>query len=133
MVGTWIPPLFYADDIVLISDSSEGMEHHLDALHRFAHDSGLSIDLGKTKVMVFNTTPQWIRRLTLAFTYSHETVEHTNAYTYLEVIFTRPIFSLRRATKIRLIKAYAALGGLERCVHRFSFKSLGQSSSFFIL
>ena len=42
---------------VLISDSPEGMQHHLNGLHRFAEDSGLSINLGKTKVMVFNTTP----------------------------------------------------------------------------
>ena len=55
--GTWIPLLLYADDIVLVSDSPEGMQRHLDALQRFAQDSGLSVNLGKTKVMVFNTTP----------------------------------------------------------------------------
>jgi len=102
LAGTWIPLLLYVDDIVLISDSPEGMQHHLDALHRFAHDSGLSVNLGKTKVMVFNTTPQWIRRSTPAFTYGHETVEYTDAYTYLGAIFTGPIFSLRRAVETRL-------------------------------
>ena len=56
MARTWIPLLLYADDIVLISDSPEGMQRHLDALHTFATDSGLSVNLGKTKVMVFNTT-----------------------------------------------------------------------------
>ena len=58
LVRTWIPLLLYADDIVLISDSPEGMQRHLNALHSFAEDSGLSVNLGKTKVMVFNTTPQ---------------------------------------------------------------------------
>ncbi|WP_176691521.1 reverse transcriptase domain-containing protein [Enterobacter cloacae complex sp. GF14B] len=62
LAGTWIPLLLYADDIVLISDSPKGMQQHLDALHSFAKDSGLSVNLGKTKVMVFNTTPQWVRR-----------------------------------------------------------------------
>ena len=57
LAGTWISLLLYADDIVLISDSPEGMQRHLDALHTFASDSGLSVNLGKTKVMVFNTTP----------------------------------------------------------------------------
>ena len=58
LAGTWIPLLIYANDIVLMSDSSEEMQRHLEALHRFTHDSGLSINLGRTKVMVFNTTPQ---------------------------------------------------------------------------
>ena len=57
LAGTWIPLLLYADHIVLISDSPEGMQRHWDTLHTFASDSGLSVNLGKTKVMVFNTTP----------------------------------------------------------------------------
>ncbi|MCO5582853.1 hypothetical protein L7F22_036754 [Adiantum nelumboides] len=81
------PLLLYADDIVLISDFREGIQHHLDALHRFAHDSGLSNNLGKTKVMVFNTTPQCIKGSAPTFTYNHETMEYTNAYTYLGVVF----------------------------------------------
>ncbi|MCO5546778.1 hypothetical protein L7F22_000214 [Adiantum nelumboides] len=40
LAGTWIPLLLYADDIVLISDSPEGMQRDLDALHSFAEDSG---------------------------------------------------------------------------------------------
>lgn len=51
LAGTWIPLLLYADDIVLSSDSPEGMQRHLDALCSFAEDSGLSMNLGKTKVM----------------------------------------------------------------------------------
>ena len=86
-----IPLLLYADDIVLIADSPEGLQCHLDALHAFAHDSGLSVNLGKTKVMVFNTTPQWIRRSAPTFSYGQETVEYTDAYTYLGVVFSGPI------------------------------------------
>ena len=62
LARTWIPLLLYADDIVLIAESPDGMQKQLDALHRFVEDSGLSVNLGKTKVMVFNTTPQWVRR-----------------------------------------------------------------------
>ncbi|MCO5584362.1 hypothetical protein L7F22_038288 [Adiantum nelumboides] len=55
LVGTWIPLLLSADDIVLISDLPEYMQQHLDALHSFAKDSGLSANLGKTKVMLLNS------------------------------------------------------------------------------
>ena len=114
----------YADDIVLILDSSKGMQRHLDALHSFAVDSGLFVNLGKTKVMVFNTTPQWVRRSAPTFCYGEESVEYTNAYTYLRTVFSGPVFSLRRAAETRLTRAYAALGRLERmCVHRFSSKN----------
>ena len=46
LAGTWISLLLYADDIVLIADFPLGMQGHLDALHRFAQDSGLSVNLG---------------------------------------------------------------------------------------
>ena len=69
LAGTWIPLLLYVDDIALISESPEGMQRQLDALHSFAKDSGLCVNLGKTKVMVFNTTPQWIKRLAPKFMY----------------------------------------------------------------
>ena len=45
--------LQYADDIVLISESPEGLQRHLKA---FCTNKGVSINMDKTKVMVFNTT-----------------------------------------------------------------------------
>ena len=122
LAGTWIPLLLYADDIVLISDSPEGMQRHLDALHSFAEDSGLSMNLGKTKVMVFNTTPQWMRRSAPIFTYGQDIVEYTDAYTYPGVVFTGPRFTLRRAAETRLSRAYAALGGMERMCSQVQFQ-----------
>ncbi|MCO5588489.1 hypothetical protein L7F22_042446 [Adiantum nelumboides] len=46
LAGTWIPLLLYDDDIVLRSESPEGMQRQLDALHNFAEDTGLSVNLG---------------------------------------------------------------------------------------
>ena len=86
----------------------------MDALHTFASDSSLSVNLGKTKVMVFNTTPQWVRRSIPTFAYGQEIVEYTDAYTYLGVVFSGLVLSLRRAAETRLRRAYAALGRMER-------------------
>ena len=44
LAGTWIPLLLYADDIVLIAESPEGMQKQLDVVHKFAEDSGLSVN-----------------------------------------------------------------------------------------
>ena len=56
LVGVLIPLLLYADDVVLIVDSLEGLQRHLDALQAFCEDRDLTVNLGKTKVMVFNAT-----------------------------------------------------------------------------
>ena len=63
LVGVTIPILLYADDIVLISDSPEGLQRHLNALKLFCTDKDFSINLNKTKVMVFNTTQAWVTRV----------------------------------------------------------------------
>ena len=79
LAGTRIPLLLYAHDVVLISHSPEGMQRHLDTLQTFALDSGMCVNLDKTKVMVFNTTSQWVRRSAPTFTYGGKIVEFTNA------------------------------------------------------
>ena len=95
--------LLYADDIVLIAESPDGMQKQLDALHKFAEDSGLSVSLGKTKVVVFNTTPQWVRRSAPKFAYGQDIVEYTDTYTYLGVVFTGPKFTLKKAADIQSV------------------------------
>ena len=55
-----IPLLLYTDDIVLISDSAEGLQRHLDALQEFCLQRDLTVNLGKTKVMVFNASQSWL-------------------------------------------------------------------------
>ena len=94
----------------------------MDTLHTFASDSGLAVNLGKTKTMVFNTTPQWVRRSAPTFAYGQEMVEYTDAYSYLGVVFSDPRFSLRRAVETRLTRAYAALGRMERMCSQVQFQ-----------
>ena len=55
LAGIAIRILLYADDIVLISDTLEGLQRHLNALKLFCTDKGLSINVTRS-VMVFNTT-----------------------------------------------------------------------------
>ena len=85
--------LLYVDDVVLISDSPEGLQRHLNALKLFCTDKGLSINMDKTKVMVFNTTQAWVTRSEPEFCLGEEKVEYTRSYTYLGVTFAGPRFS----------------------------------------
>lgn len=118
LAGTLIPILLYADDIVLIADSPEDLQRHLDALQSFCRDRDLTVNLGKTKVMVFNTTQAWVTRAEHQFTLRGEVVECVRSYVYLGVTFKGPQFSMREAADARLTRGFAALGALERqCAH----------------
>ena len=50
-MGIAIQILLYADDIMLISDSPEGLQRHLNAFKLFCTDKGFLINMDKTKVM----------------------------------------------------------------------------------
>jgi hypothetical protein len=46
--------MLFVDDVVLIASSPEGLQRQLDALALFCNLQQLTINLGKTKVMIFN-------------------------------------------------------------------------------
>ncbi|XP_064867703.1 serine incorporator 5 isoform X2 [Oncorhynchus nerka] len=44
--------LRFADDLVLLSSTKEGLQQHLDLLHRFCQTWALTVNLSQTKIMV---------------------------------------------------------------------------------
>ena len=46
--------LMYADDIVLLSTTSSGLQEKLNNLHKFCEDWCLEVNVTKTKVLIFN-------------------------------------------------------------------------------
>ena len=72
LVDIAIQILLYADDIVLISNSPEGLQRHLNALKLFCTDKGLLINM---QVMVFNTTQAWVTTSESEFFLGEEKVE----------------------------------------------------------
>ena len=54
--GRWVPSLVYADDVVLLSWTSAGLQSILDGMHSFCQALGLTISPSKTEVVVFNGT-----------------------------------------------------------------------------
>ncbi|RYE04530.1 MAG: reverse transcriptase family protein [Rickettsiaceae bacterium] len=52
--GRWVSSLVYADDVVLLSWSSAGLQALLDGMHGFCHGLGLTVSPSKTEVVVFN-------------------------------------------------------------------------------
>ncbi|MCO5562022.1 hypothetical protein L7F22_015648 [Adiantum nelumboides] len=112
--GTTVHILLYADDIMLVAESAEGLQRHLSALDDFCLQRGLSLNLGKTKVLIFHTSAQ-VRRQS-AFIAGGGSIEIIGSYVYLGVTFTAAsgVFSMAQAARDRLTRGYSALALMER-------------------
>ena len=71
--------LLFPDDLVLLSPTKEGLQQHLDLMHRLCQTWALTVNLSKTKIMVFQ------KRQDHKYKFHIDTValEHTKYYTYL--------------------------------------------------
>lgn len=74
--------LFYADDVVLISTSSEGLQNCINALREFSEKWKLEINLDKTKVLTFNNKGKETQN---KYKYGSELIQPTDKYTYLGI------------------------------------------------
>ena len=78
--------LLFADDVILLSNTIEGLQNRLDSLKREADRLYLMVNLEKANVMVFRmggylaAQEKWL--------YGNTLVKVTNAYKYLGMIFT---------------------------------------------
>jgi len=99
--GFMVALMLYADDIV---DSQEGLQRHMDALGEFYIERGLTVNLGKTKVMIFHTSRRVMQYTVITFKDSQ--VEVTSSYVYLGITFTSTCacFSMRQASQDRLTR-----------------------------
>lgn len=77
--------LMYADDIVLLSSSLEGLQSRLDTLHKFCENLCLDVNISKTKILVFNK-PGRLLKDTLCF--NQQPLENIQHYRYLGVFFS---------------------------------------------
>ena len=50
---TEIKCLFYADDLVILSPTKEGLQQNLDLLHQYCQNWALTVNMKKTKMITF--------------------------------------------------------------------------------
>ena len=77
--------LIWADDLLILSKTEEGLQNMLNSLNKFATDNGLKANMDKTKVMIFNKTG---RHLHKRFTLGEKLVSTTREYKYLGFALT---------------------------------------------
>ena len=98
--------LLYADDLVLMSESSKGLQNALDRLHNYCVKWKLSVNMDKSNVMIFNKSGHTLNRF--KFNYGNVDIKITNEYCYLGIVFV-PSGSFTKAMirlKDKALKAY---------------------------
>jgi hypothetical protein len=76
--------LMYADDIVLMSKSDHGLQKALNIVHSYFYNWRLSLNLQKTKIMVFNKKKIFDKK----FYFGYELITESDSYNYLGISFT---------------------------------------------
>ncbi len=80
-----IPCLLYADDLVILSTSKEGLQNSLNCLYNYGKQWALDINTQKTKVIIFNNGGKLLKH---NFTYNSNLLECVKEYSYLGMIFS---------------------------------------------
>ena len=78
--GEKIPCLLYADDLVLFSDTKNGLQQKLDILNNYCTEWCIEVNVKKTKVIIFNKTGGLMND---RFNIRTDTIECVKQYKYL--------------------------------------------------
>lgn len=78
--GMSLSHFLYADDLVIISHSEEGLQKSLDNLHSYSTRKDLYISIEKSKTMIFNPAGKFIMKY---FKINDKVLEPVNTFCYL--------------------------------------------------
>ena len=123
LIDQIISHLLWADDLILLALDPITLQHQLDVLMNFCNEWGVEINVGKTKLIRFNSKfdlgPQQV------FKIGNRHLEEVESYCYLGIeIHKSGTFTLARSELKK--KALRALYGLKSTVNKskLSFRSL---------
>ena len=111
--------LMYADDVVILGESEEGLKRILDVLNQWCNENELFINPEKSKVVQFR--PKSMSRSSKAFKIGDKLISSVSNYMYLGLMLTEHLdynvmaknvsMSANRALGL-VISKYKAFGGL---------------------
>jgi hypothetical protein len=97
--------LMYADDLVIMSQSALGLQNSLDKLNEYCQKWKLSVNIDKTKVMIFNKSGRLLTKF--SFKFGKHNIQLCGEYSYLGIVFT-PSGSFTKAINFLYDKACKA-------------------------
>ena len=78
--------LFFADDLIFLFNTKEGLQNSIDCVSEYCIKSKLTVNLDKTKALIFSNKK--IYTAELCFYYNHSIVNLEHKYKDLGIIFT---------------------------------------------
>ena len=78
-----VPCLFWANDLVLILESKEGLQQHLNVSEKYCKDWKLIVNTDKTQVVIFNKNGKLIEKEKVL--YKKQGIDSVKDYKYLEI------------------------------------------------
>ena len=105
----------YADDLVLVSESAKGLQNCLDSLSAYAERKILTINITKSKTMIFNPAGQYIKR---QFYISEKELQPVRTFCYLG-FEVKPSGTVKHAMNTMNDKAHKALRPLLCAIANF--------------
>ena len=136
--GSRLNCLLYADDLVLISNSTKGLQNALTILSQFCEDWLLNVNAKKTKILIFQKKSRKSTYEKQHFFINGNKIEIVNNYTYLGINVSsngnfrinkinlmektrRSIFATRRYLDFSKLPIHLANKFLIRCFFFFFF------------
>ena len=107
--------LFYADDLVILSETKEGLKKSLDALNNYINKWVLEVNPKKTKCLTFSRGRA--AKTADTFKLGSTVLDNCDSYCYLGVIFCKS-GSMNAASKALHDKALGAMFSLLRNINR---------------
>ena len=111
---TEVKCLLFADDLVLLSPTQQGLQHHLNILENFCQTWALKINPQKTKVLIFQKC-SGLQGKTINFKIGNTKIDQTNNYTYLGITLT-PTGNFGLAVKELKEKAKRAFYAIKKSI-----------------
>ena len=85
--GILITHLLWADDLVLFALSKKSLQTLIDRVYEYCQEWGLTVNLSKTAVMVFNKSGRQLQE-SYGFKYGSDTIPSAKTYCYLGIVFS---------------------------------------------
>jgi len=112
-----VKSLFYADDLVLLSPTKQGLQQQLDIVEKYCQNWALAVNMKKTNIMIFQKRPR-CQENKHQFTINNDVIEHSMSYTYLGITISAS-GSFNMAVNELKEKARRAIHAIKRKFYNF--------------
>ena len=109
--------MLYADDVILLSDKSAGLQKALDVMQNYSNRWKLKINTNKSKILVFK---KGRRRANERWIYGNAELQQTNSIPYLGIVFTQG-GAMTTAQKTLSEQALKATFDLQKKISNFDY------------